>query len=685
MKKIIITCFLLINIWPCILDNDVKISCTNVTAQRHYGTPCSDPSDPGVTVFAKLGTWIGKAFTTIRGFFAGPEGDEPAGEGFGFASEESWADFCDSELFQDEDLDEYEEEVLNDLPEMLKVYNANKDDPDRYYLTLAGSPNHRFYNTAKMSIQQSSTPVKIILHRENGPLNVPAVEWDRNNIPKCPQSDTCSFLPSTLGETDQIVKVNNAIKLRNLIIVEEAPKYYVTLQGYPKKYYEGDSIFVPIQRQQVKLYVHYEGGAVNTSGLAWKRNDTVKCNTINNCLFAATQMGVTTIKVDSGNNVLLTKNPLVVYKQPTLYFKRGFNYDGEYGFDDSTHQYLNIRNANNFKNGYEVKHIMDDPNYFVPWMSLLHNQQSVNILDSFANFSNWAKKDVNAYVEFKATSNKISLNPIKHFYNSSGVINSLNIVAQQWTSQLDSIRLEAKYDSLLYPQLLKSVYAVTNTGDTIGKLNWSCSSPSKKKIVFVYVNTGQGYDSTMYKKINMINQLNLHSHNQLFREWVLDNSFSDTLDLTSEYANNSASFKYNNVDSMPEKMVLLYKAHKNINIFTINQFNNLENFIRFSFVTNLTMAQDTLNLSTNLLDTVSFVRGITGPNFAHYSVLFKDPLLYPLTKVTHEFLHMLKADHTWEIPYLVPEKTTKNIMDYTPKNGTRKKNELWYGQWIKIF
>ncbi len=461
--------------------------------------------------------------------------------------------------------------------------------------------------------------------------------------------------------------------------------YYTTLNNDTTKYYNNDTIYVPQRNVDVKLTIHKVDGSLAPTDLIWKRKDTTKCNNVIECFVSSNTLGVTVIRVDSTTKVLI-KNPLAIYKVPTLYFKRGNNYNGEYGFDDVTHQYLNMRNDTKFTKGYEVKPIMSDPNYFVPWLSLLHNQPAVSIKDSLANFSAWAKKDKNGYVEFKAQINNITISSAKQYYSTFNQ-NTLTLGATQWCVTQDNLRKIGLYDSLI-----RSVYAVTNTGDTVGKLNISCAKPIKKKIEFIYVNIGTGYDSSVLKRVGMKNYLNENSQNQIFREWELVTPYSDTLDLSGEFIANPQNFSYDSVDVINKILKNYYLAHKGINLSFINQqlgygTSTGSDWIRFAFILPVEYRQDSIT-PTGVHIPLGWTNGAFNVG-GTYGAFYKTA---SLRTVTHELGHGLNNDHTFPETlngiyypnFLIPKSTTRNFMDYFVQGGTTA-NMFFYAQWILTY
>jgi hypothetical protein len=453
-------------------------------------------------------------------------------------------------------------------------------------------------------------------------------------------------------------------------------RYYIKTNGGDSKFYNGDTIYVP-QRQGkiVQLTLNRELIPPLTTGLQWKQNDTIKITNTVVCNFDVSQIGFWNIKADSASIATRIQNVLVVYKQPTVYFKKKLVYNGEYGFDDSTHKYSNIQSNNKYKSGYLVTKMNYDTAYFVPWMSLLDKQTAI-IRDSVSDMGNFAQKDRNGYIEFKGDNDSIVLTPSRQYYNSfaTGSIQNLSVYAKQWEQKLDSLRKAGQYN-----QLSKSVYAITNTGDTIGKLNLSCVQPNLKKIVFIYVNIGTGYDSSVYKRTTMIDTLNAHSHNQMFRNWEMDtiNNISDTLDITAEYLADSTQFF---VDSLIQgKVKTIYNAHKGINLSSYNlavSNNNAtkDSWMRFAFIFPREFSI-TSGGTTNTTYGIFSMGGTFGCFFKKGS----------LKTVCHELAHALNNGHTFDPPFSVSPQTTDNIMDYLPPNSTLNLNKFWYCQWIETY
>ena len=450
---------------------------------------------------------------------------------------------------------------------------------------------------------------------------------------------------------------------------------YIKIDGQPTKYYNGDTIFVP-QRpgKTVQLLFQRTSSPPSTTNLQWKLNTAPKCNTTLSCDFDVSTIGSSYIRIDSSTSFRI-QTILKVYKMPTLHYKIGNNYQGEYGFDDSSHTHPSIRYNALYAAGTEVTHINGDTAYIVPWLSLLNNDTAM-IRDTVLDLSNDAKKDKNAYV--KIVSDAVSNNDIsvggqlngqfKKTFLELSLQHNLQISAQQW-----DVNAEVN-------KTIGNLYAITNTGDTIGKLNVSCVEPVQKKIVLVYVNIGTGMNPTT--KQSILDSLNKHSHNQILRRWVLDTLNSaagkDTIDLTAEYNSNPA--KFGDADTLIKAMYIdsFYMRHKHTDMVdSVNGSPGTANTndpakVHFAFIFNYSLTG------------ANHVLGITTPG-GYKSLWWRDAFFETRA---HELGHILLLKHTFSTSltgfpgYNIPQNTTKNFMDYTPLGGS---NMFYFAQWISTY
>jgi hypothetical protein len=440
------------------------------------------------------------------------------------------------------------------------------------------------------------------------------------------------------------------------------------------RYYDGDTIYVAQRNGQVRLTFFGESDSAISKGLRWRYGTT-----------NGTSGATLTLRLDSVGHIpvnvyrtdtLLMAITLAVYQMPVFYFQPGYDYDGEYGFDDSTHQYLHIRNNPQFAYGYQVRKMPGDTAYFVPWMSLLHGQEAT-IRYHIKQWSGLAQLDRKGYLELRPEAGShIRINgaaSARFYFHKLKAHGSLDIGAMQWVAAPDSLRMAGDYQAIV-----KGVYVITHTGDTVGKLNLSCAKPEMKQVVFVYVNIGRGYDSSVLNRTNMLRQLNQHSHNQLMRQWVLNTDFPDTLDLTAEYFANPRLF---NADTMPELLKALYLAKTGINLDAVNRYRGSAksaNYIRFAFITHFFYPK---LFNFRGYPWIRWLNGITAANDT-YAAMFETA---NLKTVCHEFGHMLKHDHTHDKPYNIHGKATHNVMDYSITGFQTIFNRFWYAQWIKTF
>jgi hypothetical protein len=444
------------------------------------------------------------------------------------------------------------------------------------------------------------------------------------------------------------------------------------------KYYEGDTIYTMERHNPIKLTVYRENGTVSTVDLAWKRNDTVTCNTMLSCSYAVSVPSVIKVKVDSANSLVLTKNPIRVYKKPIVYFRIGDNYHGEYGFDDSSHNHPILRDSIRYKAGTEIKAIGTDTAYFVPWMSLLDGQSALIKLE-IKWLESFAAKDSNFSVKFVASNVKIKANGNTNLnvnsYNELQSMGNINISANEWQITFDSLKT------------IGNICVIANTGDTIGKLNLSCGKPRERKIVLVFVNTGSGYRRDL-TRANIIDSLNKYSHNQIFRKWVIDTVNSsngkDTIDLSNEFVSENAIFM--NDDSILNNVERYYRLHKGIDIkYDVNQgptfmTQQREKVVHYVFMMNYRLASFGVDQTVGNTQRAGYLSVLWSPAFYQ--------------TIAHEMGHILGLRHpfpdvnlngTIRVNYGTTQGTTKNFMDYAAPGMPDLTDMFYFANWKDIY
>jgi len=458
--------------------------------------------------------------------------------------------------------------------------------------------------------------------------------------------------------------------------------WFITVNGNDSiQYHRADTIYTMQRPGKIIKLTADRSPYATVPNMNWKRNDTLKCSSVAFCNFDVSNLGSYRVKVDSAGIKNLINVVVKVYPMPTFYFKRGANYNGEYGFDDSSHTHAAITSDTTFRRGTEIRTI-NALQYNVPWMSLLDGQ-TADIRDTLFNLSVDAKKDRNGKVLLIPSNNKITINGLSSAtpsFNQLSVAHTLPIKAEEWDVNSETSRT------------IGSIYAITTFGDTIGKLNISCEKPVTKKIVIVYINTGTGYRNgvggTNINKDTLINFLNAKSHNQIFKKWVIQNAFSDTLNLVNEFNMNPNAFAY---DSLPRIFKKYYGLHKNLDMDSINQ-NPLKSYqpyinsdtgkTYFLYISDLLFAtpKDTTNGDYPI-----------GRASVHGSIFRGGNYII----CSHELGHALYLDHTfYDVTNPPPsgafcpsinKYTTNNIMDYVFPGQADKRRMLYFYQWLKSF
>lgn len=450
------------------------------------------------------------------------------------------------------------------------------------------------------------------------------------------------------------------------------PKYYITVGLLPDRYYENDSIFVMKCKDTATLLLHNENPpyTLQSNNIDWKQNGVVRATNATRCQPDRT-IGTSLIKVDSANVKTLTKNPYTLYEKPTVKFHVGDGYFGDYAFDDSSYKHSSITSVAKYQPGTQVVTINGDPNYVVPWFGVCHNLGNYLNL-TVENLSPRAKKDPGFKVHFKPTNNQIQLdfqNELVMRYDELLAKKKVYVTATEWDANADSNKTVGK------------VVVTVESGDTIGLLNISCVRPVPKKVMFVYVNTGNGYQNTgQYAKQTIIDTLTYRSHRQIFREWHLDPTYNylDTLNIPTEY--NADTAHYNNSDYVGQRLKVAFAAHKGMYISQLNPGVN-------------TSGPDPEKLHVVFVLDYPSTDGVAGVTDLGgvVSVLFLNAGAHT---IKHEMGHILNLRHTFpdykkdgtldNINYNIPKHSTYNLMDYRVYNN-EERNNLGFFQWVDVY
>lgn len=440
-----------------------------------------------------------------------------------------------------------------------------------------------------------------------------------------------------------------------------------------KKYYTGATFPFLVQAgKYANFKVVDEHGVLVADDYTWEINTVKRCESVDKCRVPISVSGDYILKIyNNKTNEKLLQVYVIVYNKASVIFQKKALYKGEYGFDDVGWQYDSL------KNYYQTKYIDSTP-YHVPWMSLVDGQEDtvrVNSIMSPANIS-----DPNYFVTFKPDTNAIKINGL----------DTLRVSAAALASTYKTIRISATtLDTAISHYVQRGINVINNYGDTIGKLNVSCKSPSVKKVMFVYVNKGTGYRFNDYNKDSIIAHLNQKSHNQIFKEWKVKDGLSDTLDLTYEYTTNPSFFTSNTFyNSYVGSLFGFYNSHKsnaatNANYSPSGSVYPLtdSNRVYFFFITDIPK-----NPLDSTLSGISLVT-LTSAN----STIFESGIIGSKYSTTlHELGHCLYLDHTFDngLPIQrfcpsIPIFTTDNFMDYWYKNVPERRNRFYLYQWLK--
>jgi hypothetical protein len=501
---------------------------------------------------------------------------------------------------------------------------------------------------------------------ENDPVNDP--EWGYPDWADL--LDYLDFLNESQGDPYDFQNVTGSPTDSTML------KYFIKVDDKPEKYYDGSRFNFPKRnRGKVKFTIGEESGSFSAAGVRWKINGVVKTNFNNDktmWLPLETKAAYNVEVWEESTRKYIQFN-VSVYGGAAVFFHRKDNYTGEYGFDEVGYRYDSL------KKDYQ-KILVDSLDYNVPWMSLLDGQTAAVKVSTVITPE--AASDTSTWVEFRpSASGKIQINGsdrLRKRGNELSSFTSINITG----FKLDTITSH-------YPQ--DSIVVVNNTGDTVGKVMITCLYPEKRKVILVYVNTGNGFRN--YSASSFRDSLNLRSHNQIFRQWEVVNPDTlhlydnnaimssrtvagmDTINLASEFSSQPAIFMN---DSLLNIYIdTFFMKRKNIDIkYEVNNGKYLSNNIHFSFIMNYPLTAVGNSTTIASADRGRY-HGIFWSSSEWRTVVHE---MGHILGLKHTFRELNKAQTAYIENYGIPIYSTTNFMDYY-RSGFDVADMFFYRQW----
>jgi hypothetical protein len=550
----------------------------------------------------------------------------------------------------------------------------------KYYVTVNNS-NTKFYNNDTIKVFASDTLLPITLHNDvlgglPQPLNWYPCNASLNGFFWWPYDlgktifvnvSEVGFCPISISQGSIIAQTTIHSNVIN-VLPPPQPKS-IKLNNNPKKYYDGDEIYITSQPNNIdSLSVNFPNNTPPTNELHWLKDSVQSCVGNALCAFNFSTSGIYTIRVNDaqGNKQIQVK--VIVCNKSIIKFHNKLNYSGEYGFDEVGYQYDSL------KNDYQ-KFSICNFNYKVPWMSLLHGQTDTIACETIVSQADLSNSSF--WVEIKSSnSDSIKINNLPA--NTAFHLNGNQL------ANLSTLKITGYQFSAISNHSKAFIFAVNNSGDTIGKLHISCQRPIRKKLVIIYTNTGTGYRDTLASgkitKTEILNGLNKKSHNQIFKKWDLDTTLPDKLDITTEYYLDSMNNNFTGIQNsslVPSNLLNLYKNHTGFDYVLLNNGKNRDDSTRYYFL-----------FITDLPVKSNFGGVVSGIGREAACIMRKSDL----STVIHELGHNLKLVHTFELnaetwhtnPLFkqyspkITKYSTKNYMDYG-----NEEERFFYYQWLK--
>ncbi len=462
---------------------------------------------------------------------------------------------------------------------------------------------------------------------------------------------------------NQVEMLSNEIKYD-----PPSPKYYITVPGDPKKYFEGSEIPVLSDINKINLKINDLRGSVSTDYKWWRNGTATSCPIADNCDYARDVPGTYTVRVTGpSGNVLLQIIKLKINNAPLIvkfhhkYYNTTNNQN--YGFDEEA-PVLSVKS--DVKSLYENITVGGQP-YNVPWMSLTPLQdETVQIeIQKNSNFTITSSQSLT----FSSPNPAILINGVNSY-----PVNGANI------NMLQTITVTLPEMNTPLNNFGEGFIEVKNElGDIVGKLNVSCQLPQIRKLVVVYVNTGSGYRSDL-NKTTLQDYLNSYNgFGPIFKNFQLQDVslFPDQLDITSEF---SYPYGHSNYESSLRNDFLVV-ARLN-ELYEQKYPSKGPNAVNTNTTGSPLPGKDrTYFLYVTKIPTTTGSSGI-GTEIGHPSAcIFGDEVFYHYQTSLHELAHDLNITHTFQdaigssiwrsfVPTTadIPEGSTRNFMDYSDKS-----------------
>jgi hypothetical protein len=398
---------------------------------------------------------------------------------------------------------------------------------------------------------------------------------------------------------------------------KEGLSYFITVSNDDNKYKTKSEIAFLVQNNKVILTLGNENKELVEENIIWKVSNKEECVNNLSCELGLKSVENRTIKVYHDKELLIKIN-LSTYDKPKAIFAPNVDFSGQFGFDQANIRELQL--ANDYEN-FSLK----QEKYYVPVITMVPNQREIIKL-KLRDLSKSAKNDKDFKIKLKPTNNQITIDfqpELELTYNE--LLQDVPILIGT-----PNVSTKASFNKKEY------IVVTDHLGDVIGKIALVYGAVIKEiSVVFIYVDSGNGYPS---KSVNdILNFINLKSHNQFFRKWTLEKEVK--LDISSHYKGNSSVYQ-----SHETVLSTLRSQYKKDNDYQLNQ--------HYYFITDLTVSKQ---------GGIVGGQAVMGGNIG--AVYDKGDN----EAIAHEFGHLLNLDHTFSDDLgqrKLPQGSTKNYMDY---------------------
>ena len=456
---------------------------------------------------------------------------------------------------------------------------------------------------------------------------------------------------------------------------KETP-YYVEVDGRTQQYKYNERMYFVRQKTPATLYLKTSVDSLKFNSPVWKIGSEViaEGDTISVDLKKLKNKRIDI--TDSEDSEKKFRVKLKIYEKPITRFdltvNNRDNFDGTFLFDDT--KTGNSTSKQVLEDSGDYEEITNDlfhqdysidkkEKYFVPMVGTKLNQ-TVQLKVKLSSLNN---SDPNFKVTLRPTSNYIKIkNQAEYDVTSNNETIDIKV-----TNEISNGNSPPKYFIEVYDQ----------SNELVGKIEVLCKKVEEKEIRFVYITDENGLESILSEE-DVLDKLNISSHNQLFKTWTQESSVSIVLDSLAKYSlQNKGTLSPTVQQVITERDSIRIDHGKIRNAYAYHIGYNSQDMRNKDF--SIMFMSSEFNGNTTTSGSVSQVNG-SNSYINHTTILYSTA---GLNTIAHEQGHDLGLPHVFSnnagIRKMSKYSAKNNYMDYV-KSGSSDVRTMFFKHQMEI-